>query len=311
MKASRIHRFGPPEVIVLEEVPQPTPGRGEVVVRVSAAGVGPWDALIRSGKSAVAGPPPMTLGSDVAGVVVAVGDGVTAFEPGDDVFGVTNARFIGGYAEYAVVQAGMIARKPRELGHVEAASLPVIAVTAWQMLFEFANVQRGQAVLVLGAGGNVGRYLVQLAHHHGAHVVAAVRAKDVERVRRLGADRAIDVDAVRLEDAVGPVAAVLDAAGGELQARSLGLVERGGTLVSAVSQPDAREAERRGVRARFFYVEVTTARLVEIAERIDAAHLTPDVGAVLPLADAVRAHEMLAGTRAKPVGKIVLAVDGD
>lgn len=308
MKASRVHHFGPPEVIAIEEVPQPAPGPGEVLVEVKAAGVGPWDALIRSGKSVVPQPLPLTLGADLAGVVVAVGEGVFAFEPGDEVFGVTNARFTGAYAEYAVASAGMLADKPLELGHVEAASLPVVAVTAWQMLYELAQVERGQTVLVLGAGGNVGACIVQLAHRLGAHVVAAVHAKDVERVRRLGADRAIDVDAVRLEDAAGPVVAVLDTVGGDLQSRSLGLLEHGGVLVSAASQPDRREADRRGVRASFFLVEVTSARLGEIAGRVEAGTLAPDVGAVLPLADAARAHEMLDGARPKPVGRIVLAV---
>jgi len=151
MKAARIHRFGSPDVIVVEDIPRPSPAAGEVLVRVVAAGVAPWDALIREGKSKVSGPPPLTLGSDLSGVVDAVGPGVTQFNRGDEVYGVTNAQFIGAQAEYAVAAAGMIAPKPQRLIHVQAASIPVVAVTAWQMLFEHARVERGQSVMVLGA----------------------------------------------------------------------------------------------------------------------------------------------------------------
>src|SRR5437762_7658540 len=133
MKAARIHRFGSPDVIVLEDIPRPSPAAGEVLVKVAAAGVGPWDALIREGKSKVSPPPPLTLGSDLSGVVEAVGAGVTDFKTGDEVYGVTNAQFVGAQAEYAVADAHMIALKPKRLSMVEAASVPVVAVTAWQM----------------------------------------------------------------------------------------------------------------------------------------------------------------------------------
>src|SRR5262249_33295284 len=135
IKAARIHRFGPPSVIVIEDLPRPAPGRGEVLVRVAAAGVGPWDALIRSHKSVVKVPLPLTLGSDLSGVIEEVGRGVSEFTGGDEVYGVTNPDFCGAYAEYAVATAAMVAHKPRALSHVKAASVPVVAVTAWQMLF--------------------------------------------------------------------------------------------------------------------------------------------------------------------------------
>src|SRR5438270_2494578 len=139
MKAARIHKFGPPSVIVIEELPQPTPGHGEVLVRVAAAGVGPWDALIREQKSVVKSPPPLILGSDLSGVIEEVGSEVSAFKAGDEVYGVTNPDFCGAYAEYAVASAAMVARKPQVLSHVEAASVPVVAVTVWQMLFVSAH----------------------------------------------------------------------------------------------------------------------------------------------------------------------------
>ena len=167
MKAVRIHTFGPPSVMVIEDLPRPTPGPGEVLVHVAAAGVGPWDALIREHKSVVHSVLPLILGSDVSGVIEAVGPGVSAFQVGDDIYGVTNPDFCGAYTEYALASAAMVARKPHGLSPVEAASVPVVAVTAWQMLFEYAQAHPGQTVLIHGAAGNVGAYAVQLASQAG------------------------------------------------------------------------------------------------------------------------------------------------
>ena len=156
MKAARIPSFGPANVVVVEDVPVPSPGPGEILVRVMAAGVAPWDALIREGKSKVSPQPPLTLGSDLSGVVDKVGLGVADFAPSDEIYGVTNPQFCGAQAEFAVATAGMVARKPRSLDHLEASSAPVIAVTAWQMLFQYAQAVQGQTVMVIGAAGNVG-----------------------------------------------------------------------------------------------------------------------------------------------------------
>src|SRR5262245_57498409 len=184
-KSARIHHYGPPEVITLEDVELPEPGAGEVLVEVKAAGVGPWDAWIRAGKSALPQPLPLTLGSDLSGIVTAVGPDVTDFAPGDHVYGVTNPRFIGASAEYLIASAGMIARKPARLDDVEAASLPVIAVTAMQALFDHAGLQSGQKVLIHGAAGNVGACAVQLAHRAGLHVIATASGKDLAYVSSL------------------------------------------------------------------------------------------------------------------------------
>ena len=307
-KAARIHSYGGPEVITLEDVELTAPAAGEVLVQVKAAGVGPWDGWIRAGKSALPQPLPLTLGSDLSGIVAAVGPDVIAFAPGDHVYGVTNPRFIGAYAEYAIASAGMIARKPARLDDVEAASLPVIAVTAMQALFDHAGLQTGQSVLIHGAAGNVGAHAVQLGHRAGLHVVATASGEDSTYVRSLGADEVIDFRAERFEDKAGDLDAVIDLVGGETQQRSFAVLKKGGVLVSAVSQPDQERAKARGVRALFFLVEVTTARLEEIAAAIDANRLTPSVGTVLPLAAARSAHEMLEGTRPHPRGKIVLQV---
>jgi len=307
IKAARVHHFGPPEAIVLEDIDRPEPGEGEVLVRVAAAGVGPWDAWIRAGKSVLPQPLPLTLGSDLSGTIAAIGPGVTGFAPGDDVFGVTNTRFTDAYAEYAIAVAGMIARKPARIGHVDAASLPVVAVTAWQALFGQARIGREQSVLVLGGAGSVGACAVQIARRAGARVIATASAGDLDYVRSLGADEAVDRHE-RLEDRVGPVDAVVDLVGGEAQAASLAVLKRGGVLVSAVSEPDQAEAARRGVKAGFFLVQVNTADLERIAAMVEAGELVTRIGTVLPLAEARTAHEMLDGARPHPSGKIVLRI---
>jgi len=305
MKAARIHNFGGPEVIVVEEVAVPVPGSGEVLVKVAATGVGPWDALIREGKSKVAPPLPLTLGSDLSGVVEAVGLGVTEFKNGDQVYGVTNPQFCGANAEYAIAVAEMIAIKPRGLTHVEAASVPVVAVTAWQMLFDYAHAEPGQTVMIMGAAGNVGAYAVQFAARAGLRVVAVVAQKDAEYVRSLGAEIILDPKSESINDSVPPVDAFLDLVGGENRDSFLGPLKRDRILVSAVS-PD-QPPSRPDVHTVFFYVEVTTERLNPISKLFESAELKSCVGSVLPLNEIRSAHEMLAGAPHKR-GKIVLTV---
>jgi len=263
------------------------------------------DALIREGKSKVSGPPPLTLGSDLSGVLDAVGPGVSQFNVGDAVYGVTNAQFIGAQAEYAVAAADMIAPKPRRLSYLEAASVPVVAVTAWQMLFEHAGLERGQSVMVLGAAGNVGAYAVQLGANAGFRVMASVGSRDVAFVRTLGADDVIDYRVTDLADVPQTVDAVIDTVGGETRERAMGVLKPGGILVTVVSTDFA--PARRDVRTAFFYADVTTARLTTISGLLDSGTVTPQVGSVLPLQQVRAAHDMLAGAPHER-GKIVLNV---
>ena len=307
MKAARIHRFGPPDVIRYEDVSRPKPDAGQVVVRVQAAGVGPWDAWVRAGKSALPQPLPLTLGADLSGVVDSVGLGVADLRPGDAVYGVTNAHFTGAYAEYALATATMLAPKPKTLGHVQAASVPVVAITAWQMLFDYAQVTAGQTVLIHGAAGNVGAYAVQLAKLSGVHVAATAAAQDLEYVHTLGAHEVLDFRSTRFEEVVQGVDAVLDTVGGATQTRSYSVLKPGGILISSVSEPDQEQVRYHGVRARFFLVQVTTAGLNRIAALLEAGHLRTAVGEVLSLDQARTAHEMLEGKPHKR-GKIVLKV---
>src|SRR4051794_2280436 len=308
MMAWRVHEFGPPDVMRFERVPRPTPGPGEVLVKVEAAGVGPWDAWIRAGKSVLPQPLPLTPGSDLSGDIVAVGPGVSDLRVGDPVYGVTNPRFVGAYAEYAVASAAMVSSKPTSLTYVEAASVPVVAVTAWQALFDQAQLRAGQTVVIHGAAGNVGAYAVQLARRARLRIIGTAATDDIPLVRNLGANTVIDFRTQHFEEAVRDADAVIDLVGGETQERSFQVLRQGGKLISAVSRPDQHLAERHGVAATFFLVNVTSQHLTEIARLIDGGKLRTNVGAALPLADAREAHFMLERVRPQPKGKIVIAV---
>ena len=308
MRAARIHQFGPPEAIALEQVKVPRPGDDEVLLRVHAAGVGPWDAWIRAGKSLLPQPLPLTLGSDVCGLVESVGSNITVFGPGDAVFGVTNPSFTGGYAEYALASASMIAHKPEALSDIEAASAPVGAVTAWQMLFKHAGAGQGQTVFVHGGAGNVGAYAVQLARRNGLRVIASALDRDAAFVRDLGASEVIDGRSLQLADLQGCADVVIDTVGGLSQAQLFGIVKSGGILVSSVSQPNTELAQQQGVRAVFFIVDVNTTDLARLAQMFDERRLIAAVGSVLPLAEAHKAHDMLDGKVPRVRGKIVLKV---
>lgn len=301
MKAVRIHRFGSPEVVVVEDVPVPSPGSGEVLVRVAAAGVAPWDVIIREGKSKVSPHPPLTLGSDLSGTVEKVGSGVMDFAPGDEVYGVTNPQFCGAQAEFAVAQAGMIAPRPHGLSHVEAASAPVIAVTAWQMLFQYAQAIRGQTVMVIGAAGNVGAYAAQMAVDAGIDVVAIARG-DADLLRSFGAKSIIDSSQPAFEQNLPQVDTILDTVGGATLERCVRALKPGGKLVTVVS------TQQLPAGAIFFYAEVTTERLQTLTKLFEDRRISARVGSVLPLSEARHAHAMLAGAPHKS-GKIVLQIE--
>ncbi|HEY3305869.1 MAG TPA: NADP-dependent oxidoreductase [Candidatus Binatia bacterium] len=305
MKAVRAHRFGPPEAITLEHVPKPVAGEGEVVVEVKAAGVGPWDAWIRSGKRSL--PLPLILGAEISGVVDSIGPSVRELKPGDEVFGVSNKGFTGAYAEYAVAKAAMIAPKPKRLNHVHAASVPIAATAAWQMLFDCARLSAQQTVLIHGGAGNVGGYAVQFAKQALAMVIATVSRDDATYARSLGAFGVIDYRATRFEERVKDVDVVIDTVGGETLERSFRILKRGGVLVSSADRPSEESARQRGVEAFFLSVQVATERLKKIAALIDAGELKTEVGEVLWLEEARKGHEMLEGAPHRR-GKIVIKV---
>src|SRR4051794_13489250 len=306
MKAARVLRFGPPDVIENDDLPRPEPAAGQLLVRVRAAGGGNWDALVRQGKIPNESLP-LTLGYELSGIVEGLGAQVSGFSLGDEVYGATNEQLTGAYAEYALPSARMMAQKPKALTVVEAASAPIVAVTSWQMLFDYAQVTAGQTVLIHGAAGNVGAYAVQLARQAGLHVVATAGSANLEYVRRLGAEKVVDYKKERFEDSVTGVDVVLDTVGGDTQQRSLQVLKPGGILVSVVSPVPEAAQKHYGIRAAYFYVDVTTARLNKIADLLDNGKLLTEVGTVLPLEEARIAHEMLEGAPHKR-GKIVLSI---
>jgi NADPH:quinone reductase-like Zn-dependent oxidoreductase len=306
MKAARVLRFGPPSVISNDDVPRPEPGAGQLLVRVKAAGVGNWDALIRNGTVQLQ-PLPLILGAELSGIVEDIGAEVRGFNVGDQVYGATNEQFTGAYAEYAAPLARMMAPKPKSLGFVDAASIPIAAVTAWPMLFDYARVTRGQTAVILGAAGNVGANAVQLASQAGVRVIAVAGAAHRQYLAKLGAECVVDYKTERVEDALTDVDVVLDTVGGETQHRALRVLKRGGILVSAVSPVAESLQDQYGVRAAYFYVDVTTARLNQISALFETGRLVTDVGTVLPLDHASLAHEMLGGAPHKH-GKIVLSM---
>ncbi|MBV8531495.1 MAG: NADP-dependent oxidoreductase [Candidatus Eremiobacteraeota bacterium] len=306
MIAVRVHRYGGPEQLQLEEIGAPGTAENEALVRICAAGVGPWDALVRAGRSSLTEVLPLTPGADIAGIVEDVADGASELKRGDAVFGSTNPSFTGGYAQYAAASLDSITLKPDSLSFADAASVPVVACTAWQMLFDHAEVTAGQTVLVQGAAGNVGAYTVQLARWAGTRVIAVAAARDGEYLKSLGAAEVIDFQTEHFEDRVTDADVAIDTVGGNVQERSFRVLKPGGIIVSSVSPPSIDLAHVYGVRNAFFIVRVTSPTLQRIAQLIDDRTVQTDLGIVLGLADARKAHEMLAGTLPRPRGKIVL-----
>jgi NADPH:quinone reductase-like Zn-dependent oxidoreductase len=228
---------------------------------------------------------------------------------GQEFYGVSDSDFCGTYTQFAIASAKMVARKPLRLSHVEAASAPVVAVTAWQMLFDYADAKPTQRVLIHGPARNVGAYAVQLASQAGLQVFATAASEDLADVRSLGAAAVVDYKTTRFENTVPPVDAIIDTVGGNTRARSLGIIKPGGVLVTSVSESPPEQHQANGGSRVFFLVEVTTSRLDKIADLFDQSKLIARVGTVLPLEQGRIAHEMLAGAPHKR-GKIVLEVGG-
>ncbi|MFJ9931964.1 NADP-dependent oxidoreductase [Streptomyces virginiae] len=306
MRAIVVKEWGGPENLVEREIERPEPSLGEVLVRVHAAGVNPVDWKTRASGALIAWGETPIVGWDVSGTVEAVGPGVTLYAPGDEVYGMPHfPRQAGGYAEYVVAPARHFARKPASLDHVQAAALPLAALTAWQALVDTAGVTAGQRVLVHAAAGGVGHLAVQIAKARGAYVIGTASAAKHDVLRGLGADELIDYRSVDFAEAVADVDVVLDALGGETAERSLKVLRPGGHLVS-LPGPDSVPAGADGVNASWVLVDPDLKGLEAIAELADKGLLKPLVETVLPLAEAARAHEI--GEQGRTTGKIVLTV---
>lgn len=306
MKALRAHRRGGP--LVVEDAPVPAPASGEVLLEVHAAGITPaeltWDLSWETKDGADR--TPVIPSHEVSGVVAAVGDDVSGLATGDQVYGLVDFDRNGAAAEFVTVPALALAAKPVRAGHVEAAALPLAALTAWQALIDHAQLQKGDRVLVHGGAGGVGVYVVQLAATLGAHVIASARSRDEAFVRDLGAAEILDFTTTRFEERVADLDVVVDAFGGDTLDRSYGVLRPGGRLISLAAPPDQAEAARRGIRAEFFIVSPDRDELVRIADAVDDGSLRPVVSEVFPLADAAAAFET--GDRPRRPGKIIISV---
>ncbi|QGV78047.1 NADP-dependent oxidoreductase [Streptomyces ficellus] len=307
MRAVIQKSFGGPEVLELTETDKPAPLGGEVLVRVHASGVNPVDVAVRSGAYPLLGEPPFGVGWDISGVVEEAGPGAR-FKVGDEVFGMPFfPRAATGYADYVAVPSRQVARKPATLDHVQAAAVPLAALTAWQGLVDAAHVAADQRVLIHRAAGGVGHFAVQIAKARGARVIALASAANHDFVRELGADEIIDYRTTDYTEAVKDVDVVFDSSSeGE---RALSVLRPGGTLVSIMEHWNTELAARIEDEGRHFAgisVEPDYASLEAIAALIDAGRIRPHVSATLPLEQAAKAHELVGSGRTR--GKVVLTV---
>ncbi len=290
MRAIMAQRAGGPDVLEEVELDRPEPGPVEVLVRVHAAGVNPTDWKSRARTES-----PFIPGYDVSGVVEAVGPGVRMYAPGDEVFGMPLfPKHVGAYAEYVVAPPRHFARKPASLDHVTAAGLPLVGLTAWQSLVDFANIQAGQRVLIHAAAGGVGHVAVQIAKARGAHVIGTASAAKHDFVRGLGADEVIDYTTTDFTTATGDLDVVLDTIGGDYAPRSRPLLRDGGIYIALTPGED------------FLLVEPDHAGMLALVDLVEKGQLTVAIDSVFALADAAKAHER--GETGRAQGKIVLRV---
>ncbi|MET8459099.1 NADP-dependent oxidoreductase [Streptomyces parvulus] len=310
MRAMSQDVLGGPEVLKEIRPERSEPRPNEVLVRVRAAGVNPTDWKHRA-NGGFLGEPPFVLGWDVSGTVEAVGIGVAAFAPGDEVFGMLSYPFgHGSHAEYVTAPARAFTHKPAGIDHVQAGALPLVSLTAWQALVERADLRPGQRVLIHAAAGGVGHVAVQIAKARGAHVIGTASAGKHEFLRSLGADETVDYRETDFAEAVKDVDVVLDTIGGDTALRSLRVLRPGGVVVSIIpvgSDEFFEEAGRLGVRAVRMLVDADRADMRSVAELVEAGKLRATVEKTFPLAEAAQAHAL--GETGRTTGKIVLVVD--
>ena len=306
MKAVVIHEYGGPEVLKLEDLPRPEPKENEVLVRVIASGVNPADPLIVSGKYAkeFGTHLPLIPGYDVAGIIEKRGAKITKLKVGDSVYGYV--LWGGGWAEYAVMTEGEAAIKPASLDYIQAAAVPLTALTAWQALIDAAKLTAGQTVLIHGGSGGVGSMAIQIAKARGAKVIATASTPNQDLLKQLGADVAIDYTKTKFEDFAKDVDVVLDPIGRDTLARSYAVVKKGGFIATLVSRLDQTELDKYGIRGESIASKPDAIELAEITKLIEAKKIKPIVTQVLPLTEAMKALQQAETHHTR--GKIVLKV---
>lgn len=308
MKAIVLTQYGGPDDLRYTDIVKPEPGPGQVLVRVIAASVTPSIVKRAAGLLRGIAPElefPWVPGADFSGVVEPVGQGVPAFRAGDEVYAYGGP--CAAFAEFIAVDAPLLAKKPGNISHEEAASLALVGQTAWQALDE-CGLEAGQTILVLGAGGAVGNVAVPLARKRGARVIAMARGKSATRLRSLGADETIDSDKVAFETVVANVDVVLDLLGGEFERRAFAVLRPHGTLISVTRPADPEEAKRRQVRAIFIRTQPEGDRLARLTIEVERGAIKPFLGRTYPLSQTAEAWKDLAARRVD--GKIVIRTIG-
>ena len=306
MKAVVAPEYGAPEVLKYEDAPRPEPKENELLVRVIACGVNPADPLVISGRLAkeFGTHLPLIPGYDVAGVVEKTGAKVTKFKKGDAVYGY--ALFGGGWAEHAVLAENEAALKAKSASFIEAAAVPMGALTAWQGLVDTAKLAAGQTVLIHGGSGGVGSFAIQIAKAKGARVIATASTANQDLLKQLGADVSIDYTKTKFEDVVKDVDVVFDTVGRETLARSYPIVKKGGIITTIVGRPDPTQLDKSGIRGASVWSHPDGNELTEITKLIETGKIKPVVTEVLPLTDAVKASQQAETHHTR--GKIVLKI---
>lgn len=317
MKAMRIHEFGGPEVMKLEDIERPVPAANEILIKVFATGVNPADWVIRNGGNDFLRPMlklPMTLGWDTAGVVEETGSDVTAFKKGDAVYGVPNFPGDGSYAEFCLGNASAFALKPKTISFNAAAGVPLAALVAWTGLFELGQLQRGQRVLIKGASGGVGSFALQLAKAKGANVIGVASTQNVDYLRQLGADQVIDYKGQRFEDMLQDIDLVFDAAPhreNEERLKAVNVLKEGGIFVSTnidfpISDEVAQALAAKHAKAELIATQIRQDWLQGIAQLIDEGTVKVFISKTFPLEEAAAAHRESETWHVR--GKLVLEV---
>lgn len=290
MKAIHIKEYGDESVLQYTDVDHPVPKDDEILVKVHAAAVNPVDSKIRGGKGEKFGMTlPIILGADFAGTVEEMGSKISKFTKDEAVYGKI---LIGCYAEYVIVKENELGRKPGNLDFKNAASLPMGALTSWQAIFETANLESGQKVLIHGASGGVGSVAVQLAKAKGAYVIGTASGKNEDFVQLLGVDEFIDYTSTNFEDVVKDVDVVFDTVGGDTLDRSYQVLRKGGFLVSLIGEPSKEMMEKYEVDAKYISSVPNPEQLEEITNLVEAGKVKTFVAYVLPLSDAAKAQKL-------------------
>jgi len=307
MHAIRIHKFGGPEVLEDDILPLPVPKDNEILVRIVAAGVNPVDGKIREGKFAKVNDEalPVTLGRDLSGVVESCGPAAQGTTKGEAIFALLDYDR-GAYAQHVLVKPDEWARKPENLSHVEAAAVPLAALTAWQGMIDNGGLKSGQRVLIHGGAGGVGHLAIQIAKAKGAWVATTCSGEDLDFVRGLGADQAIDYKTEKFEDRLADIDLVYDLIGGETQERSFKVLKQGGALISTLQEPDKAKALYKNITIAHYMAKPNADELSEIAELLRKGNIKPVVHATYSLEDAAQAEIALAQDHV--LGKIVLTI---